>query len=275
MVWNNNTIMGHIFDYNDAREYDTWFEKAKQGYAFDLEMDLLVKMLAPHPGERLLDIGCGTGKSLEPLFATGLHLTGVDPSPYMLDIARERLPDTVDLHRGSAEALPFDDNAFDHAMLFTTLEFTDRPAKAIEEACRVARHSVVVGVLNRHAPLNLMRRIKRFFVSSTLSRAQYFSIWELKRMIHAILGDVPLCWRTTLQCPWSSSRVAGFMERQPLVQRSPLGTMIVMKIKPVPKFRTRPLWVRIQNSRPYNPVSGFARVLMEEGDADASVRKTG
>ncbi len=267
--------MGHIFDYKDASGYDAWFEKAKQGYAFDLEMNLLLGMLAPHRGDRLLDIGCGTGKSLEPLLSSGLHLTGVDASPYMLDIARVRLPDKVDLHRGFAEALPFDDNAFDHAMLFTTLEFTDRPAKAIEEACRVARHSVVLGVLNRHAPLNLIRRVKGFFVSNTLSQAHYFSIWELKRIIHAILGDVPLCWRTTLQCPWSSSRIAGFLERQPLVQRSPLGTMIIMNIKPVPKFRVRPLWVRMKNSRPYNPVSGFARTLMEERHEDANFRKFG
>ncbi|MCP4116637.1 MAG: class I SAM-dependent methyltransferase [Desulfobacteraceae bacterium] len=267
--------MGHVFDFKDASVYDAWFEKAKQGYAFDLEMDLLMGMLAPHSGERLIDIGCGTGKSLEPLLSSGLHLTGIDPSPYMLDIARERLPDKVDLHRGVAEALPFDDNSFDHAMIFASLEFTERPAKAIEEACRVARHSVVLGVLNKHAPLNLMRRVKRIFVTNTLSRAHYFSIWELKRMIHAILGDVPLAWRTTLQYPWSASRIAGFMERQPLVQRSPLGTMIIMKIEPVPKFRTRPLSLRIKDLRPYNPVSGFASVLVEEGDENINLRKTG
>jgi len=256
--------MGHIFDLKDANFYDAWFDKARQGYAFDLEMDLLIRMLSPHKGERLLDIGCGTGRSLEPLIPTGLHLTGVDPSPHMLDLARLRLDEKIDLHRGVAEALPFDDNSFDHAMLFTSLEFTERPAKAIEEACRVARNSVILGVFNSHAPLNIMRRIKGLFVSNFFSHARYFSIWELKLMLYGILGEIPLSYRTTLQFPWFSGPIAGFVERQPLVERSIFGTMIIMKIKPVPKFRTHPLCLRIKQSRVYNPVSGFARVLHKE-----------
>lgn len=256
--------MGYIFDSNDARVYDAWFDRARKGYAFDLEIDLFLRMLEPHEKDRLLDIGCGTGRSLEPLLASGLHLTGVDPSTHMLDIARVRLGEKVDLHKGLAEALPFDDNAFDHAMFFTSLEFTERPAKAIEEACRVARKSVVIAAFNSHAPLNLLRRIKGFFVSNPLSHAHYFSIWELKKILYAILGEVPLAWRTTLQFPWCSGSLAGFIEQRVLVERSPFGTMIIMKIKPVPKFRTRPLCLRVEQSRIYDPVSGFARIISGE-----------
>ncbi|ACN17649.1 putative SAM-dependent methyltransferase [Desulforapulum autotrophicum HRM2] len=268
--------MGYIFDSNDARFYDAWFDKACRGHAFNLEMDLLLRMLAPHECDRILDIGCGTGRSLEPLLSKGLHLTGVDPSTPMLDIARGRLGEKVDLHQGSAEALPFEDNAFDHAILFTSLEFTERPAKAVEEACRVARKSVIIGVFNSHAPLNLLRRIKNIFVSTPFSQAHYFSIWELKKILYAILGDVPLTWRTTLQFPWCSGPLAGFIEQQALVERSPLGTMIIMKIKPVPKFRIRPLWLRVKLARNYDPVSGFARIIHKEHkNGDSCLRKAG
>lgn len=252
--------MGYIFDSTDAQSYDAWFDKAKNTHAFNLEIDLLLRTLAAHKYDRVLDIGCGTGQSLEPLLNEGFHLTGVDPSTPMLDLARARLGDKVDLHRGVAEALPFEDNAFDHAIFFTSLEFTERPAKAVEEACRVARNSVIIGVLNSHAPLNILRRVKSFFVSTPFAHAHYFSIWELKKILYAIIGDVPLTWRTTLQFPLFTGPIAGFIEQQPLMERSPIGTMIIMKIKPVPKFRTRPMWLRVQQSRNYDPVSGFARM---------------
>ena len=168
--------MGYIFDFNDSNYYETCFEQVKTSYAFNLEMELLLKMLQPEAGSSLLDIGCGTGRSLEPLLNLGLNLTGVDPSPYMLDIARDRLGDKADLHRAFAEELPFDDNSFNYAFFMTSLEFTQMPAKAIEEACRVAKDKVFIGVLNKYAPLNLIRRIKGFFIKGILSQARFFSI---------------------------------------------------------------------------------------------------
>ncbi len=267
--------MGYVFDFNDAKQYDAWFENRRNSHAFTLEMRLFMDMVSPHPGARLLDIGCGTGKSLEPLLDKELLLTGLDPSLYMLDLAKKKLGERADFHRGFAEALPFEDNAFDYALLFTTLEFTDRPAKAVEEACRVARESVFIGVLNSYAPLNLMRKAKGLFVSSTLASAHYFSIWELKQILLAILGDVPISWRTTLQCPWWSGRIATFFENQALVRRSPFGTMIGMEIKPVPKFRSRPLCLKLKKTGAYKPVSGFARNLFQDHHGDVNLRKTG
>jgi ubiquinone/menaquinone biosynthesis C-methylase UbiE len=154
--------MGYVFDFKDAGLYDAWFDQAKNRYCLDLEIKLMMDFLSPKKGQRILDIGCGTGMSLEPLLDKGLNLTGLDPSQYMLDLAVKRLGTKVELRRGIAEDLPFEDNAFDSAFFFTSLEFTDRPAKAIEEACRVAKDSVVLCVLNRHAPLNMIRRMKSF-----------------------------------------------------------------------------------------------------------------
>ena len=141
--------MGYVFDFKDAGNYDAWVDKGKNRHCLDLEIKLILDLLSPSKGQRILDIGCGTGISLAPLLEKGLSLTGIDPSPYMLDVADKRLGNRVDLHRGMAEDLPFEDNSFDAALLFTSLEFTDRPAKAIEEACRVAKDQVVIGVLNR------------------------------------------------------------------------------------------------------------------------------
>ncbi|MBF0411525.1 MAG: methyltransferase domain-containing protein [Desulfamplus sp.] len=250
--------MGYIFDFNDSNHYENSFERVKYGYAFKLEMDLLFKMAAPEPGSSVLDIGCGTGRSLEPLLNSGLNLTGVDPSPYMLDIAHERLGDKADLHRAFAEELPFDDNSFNHAFFMTSLEFTEMPAKAIEEACRVAKDKVFIAVLNRYAPLNVVRRIKGFFIKGILSQARFFSILELRQTAFDILGDVPIAWKTTLQFPFTTNRICHWIEQRSLIEKSPFGTIIGMTIIPVPKFRTRPLCFKIRPQERYNPVTGFA-----------------
>ncbi len=249
--------MGYIFDFNDSNQYETCFERAKNSYAFNLEMELLLKMAEPESGNSVLDIGCGTGRSLEPLLNRGLNLTGVDPSPYMLDIASQRLGDRADLHRAFAECLPFDDNTFNHAFFMTSLEFTERPAKAIEEACRVAKDKVFIGVFNKYAPLNMMRRIRGLFIKDILSQARFFSILELRQIAFDILGDVPITWKTTLQFPFSS-RIFHWVENMSLIQKSPFGTIIGVTIIPVPMFRTRPLPLKIRQPCRYNPVTGFA-----------------
>ncbi|MCP3940496.1 MAG: class I SAM-dependent methyltransferase [Desulfobacteraceae bacterium] len=249
--------MGYVFDSKDAGNYDSWLDKGKNRHCLELEIKLILDLLSPQKGQRILDIGCGTGASLAPLLDKGLSLTGIDPSPHMLDLADQRLGTRVDLHRGLAEDLPFDDNCFDTALLFTSLEFTDRPAKAIEEACRVAKDRVVIGVLNRYAPQNMFRRFKSFFSKNIYTHAHFFSIWELRRILFAILGHVPVKWRTTPQFPFIGGALAAHVENIGLVQKSFCGSLIGMQIKPVPKFRTRPLALKIQTRKIYKPATGL------------------
>ncbi len=156
-----------------------------------------------------------------------------------------------------AEDLPFDDNSFDTALLFFSLEFSDRPAKAIEEACRVAREQVVIGVHNRYAPQNMARRVKGFFFPDMYSRAHFFSVWELKTMMTLILGKVPLKWRTTVQFPFMSGRLVSRVERFSLIQWSYWGSFIGMHIKPVPKFRVQPLALETLKRKMYEPATGL------------------
>ena len=69
----------------------------------------VVDLLAPQPGETILDVGCGDGALTAQLAATGAIVTGVDNSPAMLEAARTRGLN-VELH--SADALPYE-NQFD------------------------------------------------------------------------------------------------------------------------------------------------------------------
>lgn len=84
---------------------------------------------------RVLDLGCGTGRNL-PLFPEGARAIGLDPSLDSLRAARERSPGTP-LVRGSAEALPFRDGAFDTVVSGLVFCSVPRPAVGLAEVRRV------------------------------------------------------------------------------------------------------------------------------------------
>lgn len=90
------------------------------------------------PGSRVLDVGCGSGLTL--LLATGRGAvpSGLDVSPGLLSIARDRLPH-ADLREGDMESLPFGDDAFDAVLGVNAIQFAGEPRRALREAARVTR----------------------------------------------------------------------------------------------------------------------------------------
>ena len=110
IIFSKLLAMGYVFTYKDTLEY----ERQRSSFHAMLEIQLLLQMLRPRRGETVLDIGCGTGVSTLPFVQRGLHATGLDPSPHMLEVARQNLGERVDFHQGYAEDLPFDDNSFNN-----------------------------------------------------------------------------------------------------------------------------------------------------------------
>ncbi len=88
---------------------------------------------------RVLEVAIGTGLNV-PFYPAGTMIAGIDLSPAMLAIARQRATDLgvhVDLHTGDAEALPFEDAAFDTVVCALSLCTIPDPATAIAEMKRV------------------------------------------------------------------------------------------------------------------------------------------
>jgi SAM-dependent methyltransferase len=95
---------------------------------------------AAHVGQKtaLLDVGCGSGLTLVLARSRGATTSGLDISPGLLNIARDRLPG-ADLKEGDMESLPFGDAAFDAVTGVNAFQFAGDPRRALREAARVAR----------------------------------------------------------------------------------------------------------------------------------------
>jgi SAM-dependent methyltransferase len=89
-------------------------------------------------GTSVLDVGCGAGLTLVLAAERGATASGLDVSPGLLGVARERLPE-ADLRDGDMEYLPFPDAVFDAVVGVNAFQFAGDPRRALREAARVTR----------------------------------------------------------------------------------------------------------------------------------------
>jgi ubiquinone/menaquinone biosynthesis C-methylase UbiE len=120
----------------------------EEGWRAQLEPahSLMLDMAALQPGERVLDVACGTGlvsfRVAEAVGARGA-VVGTDISGEMVEAARrsaaERDVDNASFERSDAEALPFADATFDAAVCGLGLMYVSDPVKALCEMRRLLR----------------------------------------------------------------------------------------------------------------------------------------
>jgi SAM-dependent methyltransferase len=94
--------------------------------------------LAVDPGTTLLDVGCGSGVAAALAVERGAHVSGLDATPQLLAIARERVP-TGEFQHGDMEQLPYPDDTFDIVTGFNAFQYAANPHNALTEARRVTR----------------------------------------------------------------------------------------------------------------------------------------
>src|SRR6476661_6906832 len=121
--------------FEDGAAYERYMGKWSQ-----LVGKTFLDWLAPKPGLRWLDVGCGNGAFTEMLVlrCAPVSVEGIDPSEAQLAYARTRSASRVARFRtGDAMALPFADDTFDAAVMPLVIFFVPGPAKGVAEMARV------------------------------------------------------------------------------------------------------------------------------------------
>jgi len=97
-----------------------------------------IRRVGVAPGQRVLEVGCGTGSFLRLAADRGAEVFGLDASEALLALARERVPE-ADLRQGDLQFLPYDGETFDLVAGFNSFFFAADVVAALREAGRVAK----------------------------------------------------------------------------------------------------------------------------------------
>jgi trans-aconitate methyltransferase len=120
-------------------------EQYQAGYSFVWQYGRdLLGLLAPQPGERILDAGCGTGQLTAEIAAAGAEVTGIDSSDAMIEQARRNAP-TLRFELRDIRRLPYHaefDAVFSNAVLHWVRE-ADEAAESMARALKPGGRVVI------------------------------------------------------------------------------------------------------------------------------------
>ena len=137
--------MTSSFNVHDAAGYEQLMGRWSQKLA-----PLFIDFAGLANGEKILDVGCGTG-SLTFALAKAADLgeiSAIDYSPVFVEAANRRNTDPrIKIRQADACALPFEDGRFDRALALLVLHFVPEPGKAMAEMRRTVRPGGVVAAV--------------------------------------------------------------------------------------------------------------------------------
>jgi phosphatidylethanolamine/phosphatidyl-N-methylethanolamine N-methyltransferase len=196
--------------YEFSRLYDLIFRRV-----FYPRIARVIRSLDIEAGARVLELGVGTGLSLE-AYPAHCHVVGIDLAPDMLERAQDKVNRNgwrhITLEQGDALDLKFPDDCFDYVMAFHVVSVVPDPTRMMAEARRVCRPGGVLTIINHfRTPNRTLARLQR--------RIDPVTRW--------------LGW-TTLSLPEILDRRELHVERQWKTSRRSLFTIVVARnLKPV------------------------------------------
>lgn len=172
--------MAKLFD-DWPEGYDQWFKTPVGRLVKKYETELVLNLLEPSPGEKILDAGCGTGVFTSDILSRGANVTGFDISLPMLKKGKAKEYPSFKVLQGDMLHLPFPSCSFGKVVSITALEFIADGERAVEELFRVVRRggTIVVATLNSLSPWATQRREKGRAGHPLFSKAIFRSPKEL------------------------------------------------------------------------------------------------
>jgi phosphatidylethanolamine/phosphatidyl-N-methylethanolamine N-methyltransferase len=138
--------------YEFSHLYDLIFRRV-----FYPRIAMVVRSLGIAPGDRVLEVGVGTGLSLD-AYPSHCHVTGIDLAPDMLELAQDKVNRNgwrhVTLEQGDALNLKFADDSFDYITAFHVVSVVPDPSRMMREVRRVCRPGGTITIINHFRSTN-------------------------------------------------------------------------------------------------------------------------
>jgi SAM-dependent methyltransferase len=157
-------------------------------------------------GQRVLDLGCGSGVFLRLAADRGAEVFGLDASEALIRLARARVPE-ADLRVGDIQFLPYDEDSFDLVSGFTSFFFAADMLAALRESGRVAKPEapIVIQVWGdpERCDLEAMKAIARPFMSPRPPDAPLPpELWK-PGVLESMASEAGLEPQTTFDVSWA------------------------------------------------------------------------
>ena len=176
------------------REYDALAGRYDQRWAGYVAAStaMAASRLSLEPGDRVLDVGCGTGVLLGQLRvrAPAAQLLGVDATPGMLARARTRLGADAMLIESSGEALPLPDGSMQAVVSTSTLHYMADAPRAMREMHRVLAPGGTLVLIDWCADFALMRALDVVLRVVNPAHERTFTTAAVQRLAAAANFDV-------------------------------------------------------------------------------------
>ena len=219
------------FDFDAVADtYDQWYETAEGAMYDHLEKKAVSRYLRQNAqGEKLLEVGCGTGYWGRFFSDCGFAVTGVDVSERMIKIAQNKNITNASFQIADGYSLPFADNSFDVTVAITTLEFVGNAELVLQEMVRCTckpSGQLLIGALNALAPLNRNRQENP---ESLYAKAKLFSSDQLKKLLGKY-GKTQVCTVGFIPGQKRLLSLSPFIDMVSRFLHLPYGVFIVGKV---------------------------------------------
>jgi len=180
--------------YELSHFYDLIFRRV-----FYPRIAMVIRALDIRPAARVLELGVGTGLSLE-AYPPHCQVTGIDLAPDMLERAQDKIDRNgwrhITLHQGDALDLKFADDSFDYVMAFHVVSVVPDPRRMMAEARRVCRPGGVITIINHfRSPQPVVDRLTR--TMDPVTRRLGWTTLRLSEVIDRELLHIERQWKTS------------------------------------------------------------------------------
>lgn len=202
--------------------------KRGRDFFFLRQRELVLDLIAPQPGERILDVACGTGDHVPFFQGKWCSLTGIDASQENLQIAHQHYGDRAEFVLAQADDIPFSDNEFDVVTLINVLETAKEPQKIIAEAVRVCRGRVFIGYINNYSFVGTRQRLKEIFGFPISRKIRFYRFREIQKMVAELAGKTTVKWGSVIYFPVMIYDFFEELEEMLPIRKNPLGAFVGM-----------------------------------------------